>query len=198
MANQSLTPTKALSGVVGFFDDPSALVSATAKVREAKYRDFDAFTPFPVHGLEHAQGLRRSPIPFVTLVAAMTGGSLGFLFQYWTSAVDWPIIVGGKPFNSWPAFIPITFELTVLFAGLSTVAAMFLFNGLPNIKRKIFDPALTRDRFALFIESPLPLDEGEDVTLGGKYKAFQETEVHGFLKQLGAKEVRSVYAEGWF
>ena len=100
--------------------------------------------------------LKRSPIPFVTFIAGLTGCALAFLFKYWTSAVDWPINVGGKPFNSWPAFVPIMFELTVLFAGLCTVGAMFAFNGLPNVRRKIFDPALTRDRYAIVIEAPVP------------------------------------------
>ena len=96
--------------------------------------------------------------------------------------MDWPLIVGGKPFNSWPAFVPIMFELTVLFAGLSTVAAMFAFNGLPNIKRKAFDPSLTRDRFALVIEAPTPIDEDDEDEVAKRerqlkgYKTFDESE----------------------
>jgi hypothetical protein len=193
-----------LAGVIGFYDDPTSLISATAKVRDARYHRFDAFTPFPVHGLEAAQGLKRSPLPFVTFIAGLTGFSLAFLFQYWTSAVDWPLIIGGKPFNSWPAFVPIMFELTVLFAALSTVGAMFAFNGLPNLKRKAFDPSLTRDKFALLIEAPTPVDqEDEDAVERQKrqlkgYKEFSEAEVAQFLKAAGAREVRSVYVEGWF
>jgi hypothetical protein len=99
--------------------------------------------------------------------------------------MSWPINVGGKPLNSWPAFVPVMFELTVLFAGLSTVAAMFFANRLPNISKRGFDPGLTRDRFALIIEP-------------GKKKAFDPTQAESFLKQLGAKEVRAVYHEGWF
>jgi hypothetical protein len=175
-------------------------------VRDSRYEHFDAYTPFPVHGLEAAQGLKRSLLPFVTFGAGLAGFCLAFLFQYWTSAVDWPLIVGGKPFNSWPAFVPIMFELTVLLAGLSTVAAMFLFNGLPNTKRRIFDPSLTRDRFALVIEAPLKVEE-DDVdeedrealrARKARYKAFEEAEATEFLKKAGAKEVRSVYTEGWF
>ncbi|MGK5081881.1 DUF3341 domain-containing protein [Bdellovibrionota bacterium FG-1] len=177
-----------LSGVIGFFDDPHALIEATQKVREARYEKFDAFTPYPVHGLDYAQGLKRSPLPFVTLGAGLTGFGLAFVLQYWTSAVDWPLIVGGKPFHSWPAFVPIYFELTVLFAALSTVAAMFIFNGLPNLKRRIFDASLTCDRFALVIEA----------ASGAEFKAFSESEATEFLKKVGAQEVRSVYTEGWF
>jgi len=187
------TREKALAGVIGFFDDPHALIEATKKARDANWQYFDAFTPFPVHGLEAAQGLRRSPIPYVTFVAGLCGGSLGFLLQYWTSAVDWPLDVGGKALNSWPAFIPITFELTVLLGALSTVAAMFLFNGLPNTKRRVFDPAVTRDKFALVIEAP-PAKSG---TAQG-FRAFSESDASSFLQSLGAREVRSVMHEGWF
>jgi hypothetical protein len=190
-----------LAGVVGFFDSPDALVSATRKVREARYQYFDAFTPYPVHGLDAAQGLKRSPLPYVTFGAGLTGCTLGFLLQYWTSAIDWPLNVGGKPFNSWPAFVPVMFELTILFAGLSTVAAMFLLNGLPNTRRKAFDPAITRDKFALFIEAP-PVsedEEGDEAAARAKgFKRFAESEAADFLKAAGAREVRSVQAEGWF
>lgn len=192
-----------LSGVVGFFDDSHALIEATRKVRDGRYRYFDAFTPYPVHGLEAAQGLRRSPLPYVTLVAGLTGCALGFLFQYWTSAVDWPIIVGGKPMNSWPAFVPIMFECTILFAGLATVGAMFLINGLPNFSRKVIDSSITRDRFALLIEAPLDVEDDEELdererAKAAQFKKFDEAEATQFLKSAGAKEVRSVYSEGWF
>ncbi len=190
---------RSLAGVLAFFDSPDGLVAATAKVREANYERFDVFTPYPIHGLDAAQGLKRSPIPFVTFIAGLTGCSLAFLFQYWTSAVDWPINVGGKPYNSWPAFVPIMFELTVLFAGLCTVGAMFAFNGLPNIRRKIFDPALTRDRYAIVIEAPIPKGlDPDSAPKSSRFKQFSETEAAQFLKGLGAKEVKSVYAEGWF
>ena len=202
--SKAAMPARHLAGVIGFFDEDHALVKAMQKVRDAKYQSFDAFTPYPVHGLETAQGLRRSPIPFVCFTAGLTGASLAFLFEYWTSAVDWPLIVGGKPFNSWPAFVPIMFELMVLFAGLCTVGAMFLFNGLPNLKRKAYDPSLTRDRFAIVIEAPNPVDvEDEEAmerakTLRSRFKHFDEKEAAQFLQQAGAQEVRSVYAEGWF
>src|SRR5215210_6959553 len=94
------TSERMLAGVIGYFDNPDKLIVAMREVRDAKYQYFDAYTPYPIHGLDAAQGLQRSPLPFVTFAAGLTGCSLGFLLQYWTSAVDWPIIVGGKPFNS--------------------------------------------------------------------------------------------------
>jgi hypothetical protein len=186
---------KQLAGVIGFFDDPHALMTATEQVRDAKYKDFDTYTPYPVHGLLTSQGLERSALPFVTLAAGITGCTLGFLLEYWTSAVDWPINIAGKPFNSLPAFIPIIFELTILFSGLATVAGMFILNGLPNLKRKAFDPSITRDRFALVIE---PNNLSEKAANKGNYKPFSEAEAQEFLKKTGAKDVRSVYSEGWF
>ena len=185
------------AGVIGYFDDPHSLIEATKKVRDARYKDFDAFTPYPVHGLLDAQGLKRSPLPFVTFAAGLTGCTLGFLLQYWTSAVDWPLIVGGKPFNSWPAFVPVMFECTILFAGLATVGGMFFLNGLPNMSRKAFDTRLTRDRFAILIEAPDKAEKSEKHN-SGNYKPFVDTEASDLLKRVGAKEVRSVYSEGWF
>ena len=174
---------KDLAGVIGFFNSPDALIEATRKTRDAGYLHFDAFTPYPVHGLDDAQGLKRSFLPFVTFAAGITGCALAFILQYWTSAVDWPLNIGGKPFNSWPAFVPVMFELTILLAGLSTVAAMFFANQLPNHSKKSFDPGLTRDRFALLIESS---------------SDFVESEAMSFLKNLGAQEVKTVFNEGWF
>ena len=104
------TKHKELSGVVGFYSDPHALKDAMSKLRDANYQEFDAFTPYPIHGMDHAQGLKRSWIPFATLGAGLVGLSCAFLLQWWTSARDWPIIVGGKPYNSLPAFIPIMFD----------------------------------------------------------------------------------------
>ena len=188
-----------ISGVVGFFENPVALMDGMNKVREAGYRSFDAFTPFPVHGLDDAQGLKRSPIPYVTFIMGLTGCTLAFLFQWWTSAVDWAVNIGGKPFNSWPAFVPVMFEVTVLFAGISTFLSVFWFNRLPNVKKKSFDPAITRDRFAIKIDSP-----GGDEDLNAlvhhdtEYKAFSEQEAKDFLSKAGATEVRTVYVEGWF
>ncbi len=189
MDNQANVPQ--LAGVVGFFSDPHLLLKATAKVRDSSYPHFDAFTPYPVHGMDEAQGLKRSPLPFVTFAAGLTGCTLGFMLQYWTSVIDWPLIVGGKPFNSWPAFVPVMFECTILFAGLGTVGAMFLLNGLPNHKRKAFDPRITRDQFALMIEAPGAVE-------ADRAEGFDERKVAEFLKSLGAKEVKSVYSEGWF
>ena len=192
--------TSTLNGVIGFFEDPTALVQAMTKVRECNYELYDAFTPYPVHGLDRAQGLKRSPLPYVTFVAGLTGLSIGFFMQHWTHGYDWAMIVGGKPFNSWPASVPIMFELTVLLAALSTVGAMFAINGLPNSKKKSFDPSITCDRFAIWIGVPPATDPDDDDELAkrAKFKSFGEQEAKDLLKNLGATETRSVMNGGWF
>jgi hypothetical protein len=186
--------SKTIAGVVGFFDDSHELVDAARKAKDANYMSFDAFTPYPVHGLDAAMKIKRSPIPYVTFVAGLTGFISAFALEYWTSAVDWPLNVAGKPFNSWPAFVPVMFELTILFAGLATFGALLLFCGLPNIKKRVVDPSVTRDRFALLIEAPVKPEQEQKKG----HRPFSESEAADFLKKTGAKEIRTVYAEGWF
>jgi hypothetical protein len=180
------TAVKPIAGVIGFFEDPDALMSATIRVRDSSFKDFEVYTPFPVHGLEEAQGLKRSPVPFVTFAAAMTGLSCGFLIQYYTQVVDWPLVYGGKPFFSLPAFIPVMFECTILFSGIITLLAMFYFNGLPNLTKASLCPSLTNDRFAIVIEPE------------GKTKTLKVDEAIQFLTSLGAKDARVVHQRGWF
>src|SRR5437870_13497107 len=101
-------------GVIGEFGTPEELLHAVEKVREAGYRRFDAFAPFPVEGPSGALGLKRNLVPAITLFGGLAGGIGGFFFQYWAMAITYPLNIGGRPLNSWPAFIPVTFELTIL------------------------------------------------------------------------------------
>ncbi len=174
---QDLLRSETKTGIVGFYDDDQKCLEAATKMREAGYTKFDAITPFPVHGMEEAVGVKRSPIPYVTFVMALTGCSAGLFFQYWTSAVDWPVMVGGMPFFSLPAFIPVTFETTILFGALSSVAAMFAFNGLPKVDPPVLHPDLTCSRFALWVPSDEP--------------GYDEAKVKAFLNELGAEDVQS-------
>lgn len=190
MTTHSESNQAPLKAVIGFFDNPEDIIAGMKTVRGANFEQFDAYTPFPVHGLDEAQGLKKSWIPWVTLILGMSGTATAFGMQYWMSAVDWPHIIGGKPFNSWPAFVPIMFELTVLFAGISTFVALLISCGFPNVKKKIFDPSITNNKFAIAIEEPAKAKSG--------FKAFSETEAIQLLKQAGAKDVRSVVQEGWF
>jgi len=140
-----------MSALVGYFEDEKRLVEATHAARAAGLEVRDAFTPYAVHGLDEAMGQRRSRLTWVCFLAGLTGGTLALSFELWTSAVSWPLNVGGKPFASFPAFIPVTFELTVLFGALGSAAAFFfrsrLFPGRPAEAL----PRVTDDRFALVL-----------------------------------------------
>ena len=169
---------KKMGGVAGIWLDDHELVKACAKVRDAGYKKFDAITPFPVHGIEEAIGIPRSWIPWVTFAMGLTGACAGLALQYWTSAVSWPINVGGKPFFSGPAFIPVTFELTILFAALSSVGTLIVACGLPKIDPPIIDPDLTSHKFAIFI----PETEAN----------YDAARAEQLLKSLGAVEVKRI------
>ncbi|MDZ4677067.1 MAG: DUF3341 domain-containing protein [Oligoflexia bacterium] len=166
-------------GVIAVFKNESDIMKAARAAREQKkYKKYDVFTPYPVHGMDDAMGLKRSFLPWVTFFAGATGFCSAVALQGWTSAVDWPINIGGKPFFSLPAFVPIIFELTVLFAGLATVGALFFICGLPNLKAKILHPDITKDKFVLFVPS--------------NEESFNENDVTQFLKGLHPEEVTVV------
>ena len=149
-----------IHGVMGEFATPEELIHATKKVREAGYRRLDAYAPFPVEGLSEALGIKRNMVPVLTLLGGLTGGVGGFLFQYWVAAIAYPLNIGGRPLNSWPAFVPVTFELTVLGAALSAVFGMLALNGLPQPHHPVFNVErfshATTDRFFLCIEARDP------------------------------------------
>src|ERR1039458_10619474 len=117
---------KYVSGVAGFFADEHKLLDAAKATYKAGYRKFDSVTPFPVHGMDDAMGLKPSWLPWVTLIMGLFGTACGFLLPYYTMGIDWPLIIGGKPFVGYPAYVPIMFELSILIGALSTVAALFL------------------------------------------------------------------------
>lgn len=167
---------KTTPGVVGIFEDDKVFLVAARKMREAGYRKLEGITPFPMHGLEEALGIQRSPIPWVTFVAGVLGASAGLYFQYWTSAVSWPTLVGGMPFFSLPAFIPVTFEVTILFGALASVGAMLTMCGLPKVDPPILDPDLTSHKFGIWVP---------ETEVG-----FDAAKTEELLKNLGAQNVR--------
>ena len=141
--------------LVARFTDGRALVAATRAARAEGLSIYDAFSPCPVHGLDEAMGIRRTRLPKVTLVAGLTGLATALTLQFYTNVLDWPLNVGGKPDNSTLAFIPISFELTVLFGGLATVAAFLLRAKLyPGKKPWLVTPGVTDDTFALVLRKP--------------------------------------------
>lgn len=167
---------KRLGGIAGIFLEESTVVNAARKVREAGFTRFDAFSPYPIHAMEEACGIKRSSIPYVTFTAGLIGLLLGLALTYYTAVTDWPINIGGKPLFSLPAFVPVIFELTILFAALCSVGAFFYFCGMPKIDPPVIDRDLSSHKFAIFIPEN---DTG-----------YNTDRVEKLLKELGATEIK--------
>lgn len=167
--------------VVGNFDDEAVLFPAVKKVRRAGYKIHDVFTPFPIHGLDHAMGLRDTSLHTAGFIYGISGTATAVGFITWALTVDWQINFGGKPFFSLPAWIPVTFELTVLFAAVGMVLTFcYLCQLAPFVKKDHFNPRSTDDTFVMALECT-------DKT--------NEAEVLSFLETVGAKEVKIEYKE---
>jgi hypothetical protein len=160
-------------GVMGEFETPEQLLAAAKKVREAGYKHVDAYTPFPIEGLAQSIGFRWTAVPLLTLIGGVGGGLTGFGLQYWCSAITYPLNIAGRPLNSWPAFIPVTFELTVLGASIFAVVGMLALNKLPQPYHPVFNierfVKASTDRFFLLIEA-----HDEKFDLAGSARFLQE------------------------
>lgn len=169
-------------GLLAEFENPTDVVAAARRAYEEGYRKMDAFTPFPIEELGEAIGYRRTRLPMVVLIGGIIGAAAGFGLQYWASVVAYPLNIGGRPLNSWPAFIPVTFEMTVLVAALSAVLGMLALNGLPMPYHPVFNvrrfALATRDRFFLCIEAADP--------------KFDRETTRRFLESLNPREVSDV------
>jgi len=175
------TPSS-LYGVLAEFDTPDELLAATWRAHEAGYRQMDAYTPFPIEGLAEALGFHRTRLPLIVLLGGIVGGIGGYLMQYWIAAIDYPLNIGGRPLHSWPAFIPVTFELTILGAAIAAVLGMLILNGLPMPYHPLFHvprfALVTRNCFFLCIEARDP--------------KFDREETRRFLASVKAREVSDV------
>ena len=147
-------------GLMAEFDNPSTLVAAARKTREAGYRRMDAYSPFPIEEVHEALGLKPNRLPLIVLLGGIFGGLGGYGLEYWTQVITWPMNIGGRPFHSWPHFIPVTFECTVLGASIAAFVGMLALNGLPQPYHPVFNvptfDRASRDRFFLCIESADP------------------------------------------
>jgi len=149
--------TPKLYGLMAEFDSAGAIVAAARQAREAGYRRLDAYSPFPLHALDEALALPRTKLPWIVFFGGIAGLLGGLALQYWISAVDYPLNIGGRPYGSWPAFVVPAYETTILFAAITTVVFMIALNGLPRPYHPVFNvPSFTNasgDRFFLCIES---------------------------------------------
>jgi len=171
------------SFLVATYSDAETLVAAVHAATSESFRVYDVFAPYPIHGLDHAMGVRRSRLPWVTFIAGLMALTFALTFQFYTTVLDWPLNVGGKPDNSTLAFVPICFELTVLISGLATVAALFLRARLyPGKKELLFAEGVTNDTFALVLRQR---GDGFDVR-----RAWQILEESG-ADRIREKEVQS-------
>jgi hypothetical protein len=170
-------------GLLAEFGNPESLVEASSKTFEAGYRKIDAYSPFPVEGLSGAIGFRKNRLPLLVLIGGILGGGGGLLFQYWVATVANPYNIGGRPLASWPAFIPVTFEMTVLVAGIFAVLGMLALNGLPMPYHPVFHvpgfALASRNKFFLLIESADPL--------------FDKERTHQFLKTFNPSEISEIH-----
>ncbi|MDQ3023179.1 MAG: DUF3341 domain-containing protein [bacterium] len=163
-ATQVINEPRSIAMLVEFAD-VNALMEASRRVRDAGFNKWDAHTPYPVHGLNEAMGLKPTILHWIVLGAGLSGFAGAVLLQWWMNAYDYPYIVSGKPFWSIPANVPIMFELTVLFAGITTFLGQFFFNKLPTFYHPVFHSArfeqrAMTDRFYISIESEDPLYDG--------------------------------------
>ncbi len=172
----------AVYGLMAEFEDPTQLVAAAHHATQAGFRRMDAYSPYPIEELHHAMKRPETRLPLLVLIGGILGGSGGFALCYWVSAIAYPINVGGKPYNSWPAFIPVTFECTILLAALTAVIGMIALNGLPMPYHPVFNvprfAMASRNRFFLCIEARDP--------------KFDLDRTRAFLESLHPQEVSTV------
>ncbi|MDX2131679.1 MAG: DUF3341 domain-containing protein [Planctomycetota bacterium] len=173
---------EAIHGILASFATPADLYHAAEKVRDQGYSRWDTFTPFPIHGLEEAMGMRRTKLPVLVACIGLSGSGLGFLMQWWMSMYGYALVTQGKPFNSWQAFVPITFELGILFSAFTALIGMLALNGLPRHHHPLF-------RKERFLASS---DDGFFVCVEASDPRFDPDRTRSLLEHAGATSIELV------
>jgi hypothetical protein len=163
-------------GILAEFESSADLMLAAEKVRKDGYKHFDCHSPFPIHGMDEAMGLKRSPLGWMVGIMSLTGAGLALLLQWWTSAVAYPVVISGKPFFSWQAFFPVTFGIAVLFGAVTAVFGMFGLNKLPRLHHPVF----YSENFGRFSEGAF------FISIESTDEKFEENSTNQFLKGIGS------------
>jgi hypothetical protein len=164
------------------YDSPSALLQAAEKFRDSGYKHFDCHSPFPIHGLNQAMGLQRSRLGYLVGGAAIIGFTAALTLQWWTSAIDYPIVISGKPLFSYQAFVPVTFALAVLFSAIVATIGMFIFNRLPRYHHPLFNS----ERFKKVT------DDGFFISVESQDKQFDEIKTRALLESSGGRNIELI------
>ena len=174
-----------MEGILAEFENPDQLIRAAEKVRDGGYKRFDCHSPFPIHGMDKAMGIGPSKLGWLVAMGGFTGCCCAVLMQWWMSAVDYQVIVSGKPLFSFQAFVPIAFELTILFSAFATVLGMFAINKLPRFNHPVFESEKIKKA----------TDDGFFISIEGSDPQYQSTKSKQFLESIGAKNVEIYRSE---
>nr|MBN2278174.1 DUF3341 domain-containing protein [candidate division Zixibacteria bacterium] len=174
-----------IQGLLAQFDSPAVLMEAARKTGEAGYRKFDCHSPFPIHGMDRAMGLKRSPLGWIIGLAALIGTSGALALQWWTSTIDYPLVISGKPFFSYQAYVPVTFALGVVFSAFAALIGMLAINGLPRFHHPVF----YSDNFVR------ATDDGFFISLEAADPKFHIEQSRIFLESIGGKNVEVLSGE---
>jgi hypothetical protein len=165
-------------GLLARFDNPASLLKAAAKTRDAGYKKFDSHSPFPIHGMDEAMGLKRSPLGWIVGLLALIGGSGLLALQWWSSTIEYPLVISGKPFFSFQAYVPVTFAGAVLCGAFAATFGMLIINQLPRLHHPIF----YSDRFSA-------TDDGFFVSIEAGDPSFDKDKTAVFLESIGGKDI---------
>ncbi len=169
-------------GLLAQFDGAASLLQAAKALHEAGYKRFDCHSAFPIHGMDRAMGLQQSKLGWIVLLGGFSGAAGGMLLQWWTSAIDYPLVISGKPLFSFQAFVPITFELTILFAAFGAVFGMLALNRLPRLHQELFNSGRFKQAS----------DDGFFISVQAGDPQFDEAGTKSLLRQLGAQHIEVI------